>query len=250
MHSNEPNAQLQHIATLWSVVRAAHGSDSELGRSAREALWERYGGAAHRYLIGALHDVEAADDLCQEFALRFLSGGLKGADPQRGRFRDYLKGVLYHLIIDYQNRKRRQAMQLGSELPEPVETADAQAARDQAFLEAWRQELLARAWSRLEQEDRDRGRIYFAVLRYRAEHPDLSNPQRAEHLSAQLGRPLSADAEKQTLKRARDRFSDLLLDEIAQAIDSNTRDAIEAELIELGLYESDYCRAALDRYRA
>ena len=54
-----------------------------------------------------LRDREAADELSQEFSLRFVRGDLKGADRERGRFRDYLKGVLFHLIGDYWRRRKR-----------------------------------------------------------------------------------------------------------------------------------------------
>ena len=40
-------------------------------------------GAAYRYLLGAVHDPDAADDLCQDFAVRFLRGDFRRADPGR-----------------------------------------------------------------------------------------------------------------------------------------------------------------------
>jgi DNA-directed RNA polymerase specialized sigma24 family protein len=75
--------------------------DPESVTTARRQLLLRYGRAVHRYLLGALRDADAADELSQESALRFLRGGLRGADSQRGRFRTFLKGVLCHLVADY-----------------------------------------------------------------------------------------------------------------------------------------------------
>jgi RNA polymerase sigma-70 factor (ECF subfamily) len=44
-----------------------------------------------------------AEDLTQEVLLRFLEKDLVGkADPQRGRFRSYLLGVLKHMLADQQ----------------------------------------------------------------------------------------------------------------------------------------------------
>ena len=60
----------------------------------------RYGGAVHRYLLASLRDVDAADELAQEFALRFLRGDFKNADPGKGRFRDFLKRAVYRLMVD------------------------------------------------------------------------------------------------------------------------------------------------------
>ena len=35
------------------------------------------------------------------------SGSIPSRRPRRGRFRDYLKTTLYHLVVDYQSRRRR-----------------------------------------------------------------------------------------------------------------------------------------------
>jgi DNA-directed RNA polymerase specialized sigma24 family protein len=48
-----------------------------------------------------VRDPEVADDLAQEFALRFLRGDFQRADPERGRCRDYLKRALINLVHDY-----------------------------------------------------------------------------------------------------------------------------------------------------
>ena len=100
--SNEPTERLNQIHTLWSQVRKAHEQTGDLARDARQALLGRYGGAIHRYLLGALRDEEAANDLAQDFAFRFLHGDLRNADQERGRFRDFVKGVLFHLVADFQ----------------------------------------------------------------------------------------------------------------------------------------------------
>src|SRR5215471_8707719 len=101
MDMSDPTTRLNQIATLWSVVRQAHNDPGAQGQAAKAALLERYGGAVHRYLLGALRDRNAAEELAQEFAFRFLHGGLRGADRERGRFRDFVKGGLFHLVADY-----------------------------------------------------------------------------------------------------------------------------------------------------
>ena len=78
MDPSDSNTRLNQIATLWSVVRLAHNDPGEAGRAARAALLERYSGAIHRYLLGALRNSDAADELAQEFAYRFLHGDLAG----------------------------------------------------------------------------------------------------------------------------------------------------------------------------
>src|SRR5438067_355842 len=83
-----------------------------------------------------------------------------------------------------------------------------------------------------------------AVRRYRADHPQVSSQEMAEGLSQALGKQLNAASVRQALHRARDRFADLLLDEIAHAVADPTPEALEEELVEIGLLEQ--CRPALE----
>ena len=108
MDLTDPNQRLSQIATLWTMVDQAHGHDAAAVTTARQRLLERYGGAVKKYLHGALRDPEAAEELTQEFALRFLAGKYQGADRERGRFRKFVKGVLGHLIADHFRRRQAQ----------------------------------------------------------------------------------------------------------------------------------------------
>ena len=99
--SEEPD-RLSRMQTLWTLVCKAHQGTDESGREARTALLERYGGAVRRYLLGAVRDADAADDLAQEFAVKFLRGDFRNADPEQGRFRSFLKTALFRLVVDFQ----------------------------------------------------------------------------------------------------------------------------------------------------
>ncbi len=245
MDSSQEPTRLNQIATLWSVVRLAHVDAGEAGRAAREALLRRYGGAIRRYLLAVLRDPDAADEVSQEFAFRFLHGDLRGADRERGRFRDFVKGVLFHLVADYHNKKKKLPANMPVDLPEPGMECPLAVEREEAFRISWRDELLARAWSALEAEEKQNGQAYYSVLRFRADHPDMPSTQMAEQLSGPLGKALTPAGVRKTLERARDRFADLLLDEIAQALDQAGRQQLEEELVDLGLLE--YCKFALER---
>ncbi|HEY7157770.1 MAG TPA: hypothetical protein VH575_27685, partial [Gemmataceae bacterium] len=88
---------------------------------------------------------------------------------------------------------------------------------------------------------------FHAVLRFRADHPEIHSHEMAEQLSALLGKPLTAAGVRKVLERARARFADLLLDEIAQTLTNPTPDQLEEELVDLHLLE--HCRSALERRR-
>jgi RNA polymerase sigma-70 factor (ECF subfamily) len=236
-----PEQHLSHISTMWTLVHQAHRGEPEEATAAQRVLMERYSGAAHRYLRGALHDADAADELFQEFCLRFLRGDFRRADPERGRFRNFVKTALFHLVIDY--RKRRTAQSLAAH--ESACTAPPATEAEQQFLSSWRAELMDRAWLALAAIEKKSGQPYFTILRCRREHPLLDSASLAERVGSQLGRSYSVDGIRQALHRARDKYADLVLSEVAQSVDRDAPEDLEAELIELGMLE--YCRSALER---
>lgn len=245
MQPRDPHERLNQINTLWSQVRRAHDDTGEAARAARHALLDRYGGAIHRYLLGALRDEESANDLAQDFAYRFLHGDLRGADPTRGRFRDFVKGVLFHMVADYHSKRKRLPTPMSDNMVEPGEDCTLAAEREAAYRTAWRDELFARAWLSLEAHQTANDQPFYTVLRFRADHPDMPSHEMAEQLTGPLGKSVTAAGVRKTLERARDKFHDLLLEEIAQAVDPATRERVEEELIELELLE--YLRTAVER---
>ena len=246
MKQDHSDQRLSVISTPWSLVGQAHHGPAEEGQAARRQLVERYGGAIRRYLRRLLLDADAADDVFQEFALRLVRGGLRRADPRRGRFRDFVKGTLFHLVADYRKRRRQ--------WPEPLPADVAVLAAnpcgpesDRLFVESWRDELLARAWAALAGIESATGQPFYHVLRFRADHPAMRSPQLAEQLTARMARPFTAAGVRQTLHRAREKFAALLLDEVTHSLADPTAEQLEQELVELGLL--DYCRPALERRR-
>src|SRR5439155_18741071 len=124
-----------------------HGP-AEAATSARQQLLERYGAAVRRYLRKLLRDPDAADEVFQEFAFHLVHGDLRGADPRRGRFRNFVKGTLFHLIADYHKRQRKWPGPLPDEGAALIaNSADVES--DRQFVESWWDELLARAWAAL-----------------------------------------------------------------------------------------------------
>jgi RNA polymerase sigma-70 factor (ECF subfamily) len=244
MQAENPVQRLSRIVTPWSLVcRAHHGAADEV-RLARRQLLDRYGGAVRRYLRKVLHDPDAADEVFQDFALHLLHGDLRGADPQRGRFRNFVKGTLFHLIANYRKQRRK--------WPGPLPAGDAAPFADpdevesaRHFMESWCDEVLARAWEALAAIEAKTGQPYYAVLRFRADHPDMRSPQMAEQIAARLGRPFTATGVRQVLHRAREKFAEVLLDEVTHSLENPTAEQLEQELVELRLL--DYCRSALGR---
>jgi hypothetical protein len=71
----------------------------------------------------------------------------------------------------------------------------------------------------------------------------------AQGITAQLSpeRPFTDAGIRKTLQRARQRFAELLFEEVASSLESRELDDVEEELIDLELLP--YCRSALPRRR-
>ncbi len=245
MDDRQLNQRLSQIATVWSLVRQAHQGRDDDAAAARQEMMERYCGAVFRYLLAAVRDPHAAEDLTQEFALRFTRGLFRQADPGRGRFRDYVKTSLFHLVDDFRKRHAKEARQ--GPLPEHELAAPGAEAlnTEQAFLSCWRQELLSRTWEALERQEKAAGQPLATVLRFRVDNPDVNAGAMAEQLGHQLGRSFTSAGIRQILHRAREKFSDFLLEEVARSLQTNDPERLQEELGELNLLK--YCQTALQR---
>ena len=246
----EPNDLIDHLSrirTRLTVWLAAHQGEGEAAIAARQQLVLRYYGAVYRYLLGMLHDPAVAEDLTQEFAVRLLRGDFKRFDPQRGRFRDYVKIAVRHLVMDYWKKKKksqeRKPQALEPDQAEPAVENPPAADFDQAFLEKWKEELFARTWEALETIQAESGQPYYLVLRSKTDQPEARSAQLAAQVGAQLGKPLTGEGWRQLLHRARRRFAELLVDEVARSLETAEPEQIAEELIDLGLMS--YCRAAV-----
>lgn len=206
MDSETLNHHLSRIETHWTAVFQAHNGRPAEAAEAQTALMRRYGGAVHRYLLASLRDPEAADDLSQEFALRFLRGDFRHADPGKGRFRDFLKCSIYHLMVDFHRSCRARPRPLDGTAADPaVSDADPwDHDHDRQFLDSWREQLMAHAWTELDKVQERSGQPFADVLRLRVSNPDLHSPQLAEQLSEQLGRSVNAGWVRLNLHRVRD----------------------------------------------
>ena len=253
MSASDIQQHLSRIETVWTMVLQAHQGQTSQINVAQERIIERYSGAVYRYLLAVLRDQDAADEVLQEFALRVIRGGFRHADQGRGRFRDYVKTAVLHLVTDYYRRRNRRRPVFGA----PVEDLDEVAAEEQhpgasfeqSFLDSCREELLGRAWGGLQAMEENTGQPYHSVLQFRASHPKATSDEMAAELTRQLQPPVpfSPASIRKILQRTRVKFSELLLYEVTQMMGRHTPEELEEELIELGL--QPYCQAALSRRR-
>jgi RNA polymerase sigma-70 factor (ECF subfamily) len=189
-----------------------------------------------------VRDADAAEEPSQEFALKFLRGDFHRAHPDRGRFRDYLRTSLAHLVKRHRRRAARRPEPQAADPPAPEAEV---AGDDPAFLQAWREGLLVHAWAGLERAEQQTGAPVHTVLRFRVDHPELSAAELAERLSVRLGKSLNAPAMRQALRRAREKFAALLVETVFQSLDRPTAERLRDELAGLNLLS--YCRCVVGR---
>jgi RNA polymerase sigma-70 factor (ECF subfamily) len=229
--------RLSHISTHWSLLQQMHSGPADAATSTQRQLMQRYCGAIHRYLLGALRDEDAALELFQEFALRFLRGDFRRANPERGRFRDYVRTALIRLVRKYHHERQSRPQPLPYDCADPRPAVPEPA--DDEFIRSWREELVNRAWEALALAQP----TFYAALLLRVQKPELPSPQLAVELAARVGRPFTATHVRVTLHRAREKFAELLLDEVAQSLETSTEAELVQELRELRLLQ--LCGSAL-----
>jgi len=227
--------RLSQLTTRWTLLAQAHAADPAVAEAARSDFLPRYCAPVYRYLLGIAGDADRAEELAQEFAVRFLRGDFRHARPERGRFRDYVKVAVIHLIDEY--RRRWQAA--GRFVPlDSTGSAAATVPAGQAagtLEEFWRQTLLNLAWAGLERPADEGGPLLYEVLRLKADDPERLSADIAAELARRHGRPFTTANVRQMLHRAREKFRELLWREAAESIPSDDPAAVEAELAELGL---------------
>lgn len=123
-----------------------------------DGLVQTYWGPIYAYIRRCGHGKEAAADLAQEFvATVVLERGLIGqADPERGRFRTFVKSAVRNFLVDQHRRATTQrrmpsgkvVISGGLEEVEPSPTDDP----EKAFDRQWAVTLLSVAMERLEAE--------------------------------------------------------------------------------------------------
>ncbi len=269
-----PSSQdhLDRIVTQWTLlVQAMKGQGSQAEQNLREQLI-RYYRPVSLYLVGITGNPDVAGDLAQEFTVRFLRGDFQGACPSRGRFRDYLRTALRNLVRDHWERQRRRQAREGGPLPPdsvlPEEASAGSAGglpatppvapgwekaplsdqeSDQFFDDRCRERLLEQVYETLKKEEQETDSPYYTTLSYRTRNPETSSAEMAAILGRQLGRTFTEAGIRKTLQRARERFADLLLDEVGRTLGTDNVDEIEQELAELDLLT--YCKSALGRRR-
>jgi DNA-directed RNA polymerase specialized sigma24 family protein len=191
----------------------------------------RYGAAIHTYLRALISDEHDADEVEQELLLQVVERGFPDGMGRRGKFRYYLMTVVRNAALAYFRKKTRR----------PVTVADLSAIpaaviADRAWDRSWRECVMKNAWLALRQhEQRNPGNLFHTVLRTSVKHGEEDSSMLAVRVTSATGQELSAEAFRKQLSRARRKFGELLVNEVARTMTGVTSEALEEELASLDL---------------
>ncbi len=105
-----PDTALSTQRTPWTLILSAQGAEADPAqrRECLERIFSQYRLPVIRFFrhLG-FRDFEDRDDLTQEFFLRFLEKDLLDRlEPEKGRFRSYLKAVARRFVYDVRHREK------------------------------------------------------------------------------------------------------------------------------------------------
>ena len=157
------------------------------------------------------------------------------ARQDRGRFRDYLKKIVRNAAFNFLNRQQPPQHSDAGLLDVPAPT-ESQRFPDQEWVVQRRRCLLKRAWKHLEKhEQRTPDNLFHTVLGLCARHPNEDSKSLAERVNQDTGKVLRPDAFRKQVSRARHKFAQLLVKEVAQTLERPEPEDVEEELADLGL---------------
>jgi RNA polymerase sigma-70 factor (ECF subfamily) len=230
---NDPVVKRAHFqprvfsTTRWSVVLRAGAIDADQASEALEQLCRDYWYPLYAFVRRKGYSAEDSADLTQEFFAKLLRTDFAaGLQPEGGRFRSFLLTALNRFLINEWQKGRRakrgSAAVTGS-LEALIEErgeagylseASHEQTPDYLFQRTWAETMLVRVLDRLAAECRDRRDMRFEVLRpflvAGEEPPKLADA--AESLA------MTVTAFKSLLHRFRQRYRELLLDEVSQTV--------------------------------
>lgn len=228
---SEPHAPSSEYAAHLSQISTDSGLTGD-------ELCLRYQRPIYRLLCVVVSDPEAAADLTQDILIKLVRGDF-GRWEGRGRFRDYLKVVVRHAAIDYLTRDGKiRLIDLNPEA-EPKDVLDA------LWDVEWAREVKILAWHNLRRHqlklrqvrNQHAGavNVFYTLLRLRVKHPRARIPELTRRLVRQTRRAYTEANVRQQLARARDKFVELLKQEVLRGLPPDRAAELNQKLLDQNL---------------
>lgn len=237
-HGSSTRDAAGFFSTRWSLVVTAGDQADANARAALETLCTLYWPPLYAYIRRQGFEAATAEDLTQGFLVLLLErGDLARVSPERGRFRSFLLTAVKHFLIN--ERERDQALKRGGgqrrwslDFPSTESRLSLQPAEDvtpeSLFERQWALTLLDRVRQLLQNEYISTGR-HSLYARLEGMLTGAGLEEKYSSVAVELG--MSVGAVKVAAHRLRQRFGEILRQEIAQTVASP--DEIDAEIRDL-----------------
>jgi RNA polymerase sigma-70 factor (ECF subfamily) len=216
-----------HFATThWSLVLAARDGTSPEAREALAALCSSYWFPLYAFIRRQGYGADQSQDLIQEFFTRLLEKDfLNDIDREKGKFRSFLVKACSHFLTNERDRARAQKRG-GTRtcISIHIENAESQYLREPAhsltpeklFERRWVLTLLDQVLARLKEEwtCADKGLLFDCLKIYLT-----GEKKTAGYLQMGQALGMTESAVKVAVHRLRDRYRELLREEIARTLD-------------------------------
>jgi RNA polymerase sigma-70 factor (ECF subfamily) len=208
--------------TQWNVVLAAREGSETQARRALESLCEAYWYPLYAYVRRRTPSAEEARDLTQAFFADLLSRDfLSGIDRSKGRFRSFLLASLEHFLS--RERDKAATLKRGAGVrPLALDAREAEARYQQEpqdqltpeliFERRWGMTVMERTMDRLQAEFADQPE------RFERLRPCLTGSESGQYREIGDALGMSENAVKAAVHRLRQRYGQLLRDEIAETV--------------------------------
>lgn len=212
-------------STHWSLILAAGEADSPQAAEALSRLCANYWYPVYAYVRRDGHDAHGAQDLTQQFFARLVERSfVAGAMRERGRFRSFLLIALKRFLINEWQRSQAQKRGGGQELISldggsaeerySLEPAD-RMTPDRIYERRWALAVLDTVMEKLRIEQAGEGNAELFDTLKAFLYGDRATASHAD-IGARFG--LTESAVKSRTHRLRQRYRELLHQEVAQTV--------------------------------
>jgi len=210
--------------TRWTIVLAAGRNDTARAQAALAELCQTYWYPLYAFIRQRGHAPHDAQDLTQEFFARLLEKhALADLTRERGKFRSFLLTAVKHFLVDEWRKAQSEKRGGGRVISLDATDAEHRFAREpvdavtpeKLFEQNWALALLDTVYRRLQLEYAQAGKsALFATLKFCLTGARNAAPY--AELAGQLG---TTESNVKTLvRRLRQRYRELLRDEVAQSV--------------------------------
>ena len=227
----------QFATTHWSIVLSTHDLDTSRAEQCLAKLCQTYWYPLYAFIRRQGYSAHDAQDLTQEFFARLLEKNyLAEVQREKGRFRSFLLAALKHFLANEWDKRNAQKRGGGKVfIPLDADSAETRyglepshnSTPDKIFERQWALTLLEKVLAQLRAEFVSSGKEIFDHLK-----SSLAGT-RDSILYAELAEKLrtTEGAVKVAVHRLRQRYRELLRDELDQTVETTTE--IDAELADL-----------------